>query len=133
MRSNFNNETEEAVSPVIGVILMVAITVILAAVVGLFVFGMTDDVPETKMVQVTSKMNGTGVDFTIMGGSGASSLSNISSNLKNSTGKVELLFVNDNCDVGSIATLPNAIGQHIVLTGHFDDGSEPQVVLDKQF
>lgn len=40
---NFKNE--EAVSPVIGVILMVAITVILAAVIAAFVFGMTGDMP----------------------------------------------------------------------------------------
>jgi flagellin-like protein len=33
-------KNEEAVSPVIGVILMVAITVILAAVIAAFVFGM---------------------------------------------------------------------------------------------
>ena len=35
-----NRSDEEAVSPVIGVILMVAIVVILAAVVAAFVFGM---------------------------------------------------------------------------------------------
>ncbi|MBU4075274.1 MAG: type IV pilin N-terminal domain-containing protein, partial [Euryarchaeota archaeon] len=34
------NRNEEAVSPVIGVILMVAITVILAAVIAAFVFGL---------------------------------------------------------------------------------------------
>ena len=38
---------ERAVSPVIGVILMVAITVILAAVVGSFVLGLGDRVSET--------------------------------------------------------------------------------------
>ena len=38
---------ERAVSPVIGVILMVAITVILAAVVGAFVLGLGDQVSET--------------------------------------------------------------------------------------
>ena len=37
---------ERAVSPVIGVILMVAITVILAAVVGSFVLGLASDVSE---------------------------------------------------------------------------------------
>lgn len=37
---------EEGVSPVIGVILMVAITVILAAVIGTFVLGLGDDVTE---------------------------------------------------------------------------------------
>ena len=36
-------ETDRAVSPVIGVILMVAITVILAAVIGVFVLGLGDE------------------------------------------------------------------------------------------
>ena len=41
MKANRNlKQNDEAVSPVIGVILMVAITVILAAVIGAFVFGM---------------------------------------------------------------------------------------------
>ena len=40
MKTNQFFKDEEAVSPVIGVILMVAITVILAAVIGAFVFGM---------------------------------------------------------------------------------------------
>ncbi len=38
---------DRAVSPVIGVILMVAITVILAAVIGAFVLGLGDNVSET--------------------------------------------------------------------------------------
>ena len=38
---------DRAVSPVIGVILMVAITVILAAVIGAFVLGLGDSVSET--------------------------------------------------------------------------------------
>lgn len=45
--------TERAVSPVIGVILMVAVTVILAAIVGTFVFDFgqqtTDRVPQVTM------------------------------------------------------------------------------------
>ncbi|UWG52018.1 Pilin/Flagellin, FlaG/FlaF family [Halalkaliarchaeum sp. AArc-CO] len=40
-------EDREAVSPVIGVILMVAITVILAAVIGTFVLGLGDQVGDT--------------------------------------------------------------------------------------
>jgi flagellin-like protein len=39
---------DEAVSPVIGVILMVAITVILAAVIGTFVLGLGDQVQSTS-------------------------------------------------------------------------------------
>ena len=40
-------DDERAVSPVIGVILMVAITVILAAVIGTFVLGLGDQVQDT--------------------------------------------------------------------------------------
>ena len=46
-------KNEEAVSPVIGVILMVAITVILAAVIAAFVFGMA---PPAKAPSVQLRM-----------------------------------------------------------------------------
>jgi len=45
---------KRAVSPVIGVILMVAITVILAAVIGAFVFGMGSHVKTTYTVAATA-------------------------------------------------------------------------------
>jgi flagellin-like protein len=50
---------DSAVSPVIGVILMVAITVILAAVIGTFVLGLGDNVQETPSagVQVDREAN----------------------------------------------------------------------------
>jgi flagellin-like protein len=44
----FDSDDERAVSPVIGVILMVAITVILAAVIGTFVLGLGDQVQQTS-------------------------------------------------------------------------------------
>ena len=47
LKSFFGGE-ERAVSPVIGVILMVAITVILAAVIGTFVLGLGDRVSEAS-------------------------------------------------------------------------------------
>ena len=60
---------EEAVSPVIGVILMVAITVILAAVIGAFVFGMGGSLKKTYMVGVTAtQTDSTKVDVTFQGG-----------------------------------------------------------------
>ena len=42
------DDSKRAVSPVIGVILMVAITVILAAVIGTFVLGLGDQVQQTS-------------------------------------------------------------------------------------
>ena len=53
---------DRAVSPVIGVILMVAITVILAAVIGSFVLGLTDNVTDTPPnAQITFEFD-TGAD-----------------------------------------------------------------------
>ena len=49
----YTRKNDEAVSPVIGVILMVAITVILAAVIAAFVFGMSGNISKTKTVAVT--------------------------------------------------------------------------------
>ena len=45
--SNLFKSDDRAVSPVIGVILMVAITVILAAVIGTFVLGLGDQIGDT--------------------------------------------------------------------------------------
>ncbi|MFC7326051.1 type IV pilin [Halorubrum rutilum] len=50
-------DNERAVSPVIGVILMVAITVILAAVIGTFVLGLGDSIESEVNAGVT--INGT--------------------------------------------------------------------------
>jgi flagellin-like protein len=51
---------DRAVSPVIGVILMVAITVILAAVIGTFVLGLGDQVSESApQAQFTFEFDGT--------------------------------------------------------------------------
>ena len=46
----FTRKDEEAVSPVIGVILMVAITVILAAVIAAFALNMPGEIQKTKIV-----------------------------------------------------------------------------------
>ena len=59
---------EEAVSPVIGVILMVAITVILAAVIAAFVFGMggsLQDAPPSVSLTASSNSATTGADVVI--------------------------------------------------------------------
>ena len=62
-------ENEDAVSPVIGVILMVAITVILAAVIAAFVFGMAGSVDtQQKTVAATAQLSGSFVIVTYQGG-----------------------------------------------------------------
>ena len=59
---------DDAVSPVIGVILMVAITVILAAVIGTFVLGLGGNVNENPQVTWEFAQNNSNVDVTHNGG-----------------------------------------------------------------
>jgi len=62
------NKNEEGVSPVIGVILMVAITVILAAVIAAFVFGMggsLNEAPPTVSLTASSNAATSGSDIII--------------------------------------------------------------------
>ncbi len=65
----WTNESERAVSPVIGVILMVAITVILAAVIGSFVLGIGGDIEETPQVtldvEASENASGSGINVTL--------------------------------------------------------------------
>ena len=68
-------ENEDAVSPVIGVILMVAITVILAAVIAAFVFGMTGNIETQKSVALTAKqISDNQLQVTVQGGTDLSTL-----------------------------------------------------------
>ncbi|MFC7132384.1 MULTISPECIES: type IV pilin N-terminal domain-containing protein [Salinibaculum] len=72
---------DDAVSPVIGVILMVAITVILAAVIATFVLGLGDQVSDTApQASFDFEENSTNVTITHAGGA----------TLSNSTIKVQL-------------------------------------------
>lgn len=64
-----NTLDERGVSPVIGVILMVAITVILAAVIGSFVLGIGGDIQETPQASLSMEDAGSGnVTVTHQGG-----------------------------------------------------------------
>ena len=64
----FLKDREDAVSPVIGVILMVAITVILAAVIAAFVFGMAGGISKTKTVAATASKSADMITVVFNGG-----------------------------------------------------------------
>lgn len=71
-------KTEEAVSPVIGVILMIAITVILAAVIAAFIFGMANDMESPKNVAIVAhKDSASAITFTNYGGKDVENLQGI--------------------------------------------------------
>ncbi|WP_174590552.1 type IV pilin [Methanocella conradii] len=70
-------KNDEGVSAVIGVILMVAITVILAAVIAAFVFGMVGGVQQKKNPAFTvSRINNSYALVTLQDKGGASSITN---------------------------------------------------------
>ena len=123
---------EEAVSPVIGVILMVAITVILAAVIAAFVFGMASGISKTKSVAATARQTGNSILVTWVGGQDNSMVSSYNISIVNSTGTSWLIQVPGNL-VGNSTLIGGGIGtsgqDHVTVVGAFSDGTQ-QVILD---
>ena len=73
------SENESAVSESIGVILAVALTVILAAIVAAYMFGMLNGIPLTRMIAVTAaQTDSSHIIVTYRGGPDAAMLSNLS-------------------------------------------------------
>ena len=122
-------KNDEAVSPVIGVILMVAITVILAAVIAAFVFGMAGNIQKTKVVAASAYHDGTKITVTYQGGQDAALVSSIKAQIADTGNSVAVPNA-----VGSAKTLPGGpytTKQHVVVTATFTDGTT-QVILDTQ-
>jgi flagellin-like protein len=126
---------EDAVSPVIGVILMVAITVILAAVIAAFVFGMAGGVQKTKTVAATAKQQGTWFIVTWEGGPDNAYVSGYNVTVLDTTtypyaacGNCYALYqpTVGNSTIAGGATAGN---DHVVVTASFTDGTQ-QIVLD---
>jgi flagellin-like protein len=142
------NKNDEAVSPVIGVILMVAITVILAAVIAAFVFGMAGSVPVTKTVAATamaSTYDNAGVteksiSITYQGGKDSGTVAGFDATVTDpSTGLAATCTISPAVpmttapDVGAVFTCTGltdvAMKYHVSATATFTDGSS-QVILD---
>ena len=131
------NKNDEAVSPVIGVILMVAITVILAAVIAAFVFGMAGNISKTKVVAATAQQpDATHIVLTYQGGQDAGTCTGVRWVITQSTGGTSSTLMGSvaagasQLRVGTGATLSGTAGKdHVVATAYFADGSQ-QVILD---
>ena len=138
----FTKNNEDAVSPVIGVILMVAITVILAAVIAAFVFGMAGNISKTKVVAATVQQpDSSNIVVTYQGGQDATSFEygNVSidtavTTWTNSSGgaggpSYNLLGKNVGSWVKATTTAGFTGKDHVVVVGTFTDGTQ-QVILD---
>ena len=141
-----DNRNEEAVSPVIAGILMVAVTVILAAIIGSYVFGAPQNVTRTKVVGATAQMTTTGAIYvTYQGGGDADKITSISITAPNGTtwytsstdGALTLSSATlAKPNIGAVSKLyPSSPSdwpssqKHIVVAGAFNDGTS-QVILD---
>ena len=119
-------KNEKAVSPVIGVILMVAITVILAAIIGMHVFGMVDSVPETKIVSIYGyRSDETTVNFVVTG------IDPIGVNITNIAGTGDI--DEDTPTVGTEFSSEEdvSVGTRVVLVATFADGASQVVYTSK--
>ena len=133
----FLKDREDAVSPVIGVILMVAITVILAAVIAAFVFGMAGSVQSTKSVAATARQVGDDIEITYQGGADQSSVTNLGVNINTSQGMYSSPAVGQIIKRSSLTPAEGSgtadhvtSGQdHVIVNCTFNDGSI-QVILD---
>ena len=126
-RKNLRDD-DDAVSPVIGVILMVAITVIMAAIIGAFVYGYGGSMTQTKDVAATARHVGDTIYVTFVGGPDQALVNNLAA-LVNGTapsgGDFTTYAVGD-----SVSDSPNTgTTTHVVVTADFTDGTS-QVILD---
>jgi flagellin-like protein len=132
---------EEAVSPVIGVILMVAITVILAAVIAAFVFGMAGNISKTKVVAATAQQpDASSIVVTFQGGQDAATTTGVAWTITTAGGTVST-YLMGSTDPNAATTAYIKVGDghtfsgtfsgkdHVVATAYFSDGSQ-QVILD---
>jgi len=125
---------EEAVSPVIGVILMVAIVVILAAVIAAFVFGMAGSSGTSKNVATTVTFTagedpGSYTAFEILwqGGTDINRVNGAGYTISGSanTTPSAITLTNPPPEVGEITnqTATFSSGDRLIITATFDDGT----------
>ena len=125
-RSNSRSRSKRGVSPVIGVILMVAATIVIAGVV-MGMLGGFSPPRQNYVVTATATSNaaGTSIAVTYQGGPDADLVSAV--HASNGTTTVNLSNV-----VGNSTTFtgtPGTGNDHIVVNASFRDGSN-QVILD---
>jgi len=137
--------SEEAISEVVSTILIVAITILLAAVIVAFVTGMTANMQKSKIATSTiSRVNNSYVEVTFAGGQNANTVTGInwtvngvppslwiagiggSPGIQNHPSNGGILSIGAN----AILTAPDIGKDRVIGIAVFSDGSQ-QVILDK--
>ena len=127
---------DDAVSPVIGVILMVAITVILAAVIGTFVLGLGSEIETTEpqaQFSFDSDSNAQKVTITHDGGQPVDPANidvvDTNDNAGDCTWDVSEVTAGDSCTTESLGANEGTIR----VTWESDDGSQTGTLADYEY
>ena len=132
MNHTKTGQNDSAVSPVIGVILMVAVTVILAAVIAGFVFGMAGSFKGAKTVAVTvNQPEQTKITVIYQGGQDAQEFSYGFVTVTPGTGSKAgtLTFSNGTTIAGTQSYLSNVVGNSVTVTTTGDFAGRDRVVV----
>ena len=133
-------KNDEAVSPVMGVILMVAITVILATIIASYAFGMSESVHNIRVVATSVVQSGSDILITYQGGVAHPDLQSLTIVAPDGTsfktvspgGALSTTGTPVTPNIGSVMVLSYAATSyqdHVTVIGHFTDGSE-QIISD---
>jgi FlaG/FlaF family flagellin (archaellin) len=123
---------EDAVSPVIGVILMVAITVIVAAIIAAYLLGMIGTTPTPHKVAASAKRTGTDISVIFSGGADASDVQSLKyTGEGNCTGPNNEDWKDgiSNPKVGSFCTINSSARVHVILAAIFKDNSTAVILV----
>ena len=131
---------DNAVSQTVGTLLMVAITVILGAIIGMYAFGMSSSIQNIRVVAISVTQSAPDILISYQGGDAQPDLYSMTIIAPNATsfytvstgGALSTTGTPVTPDVGAVMVLSGAAtsGQdHVVVVGHFIDGSE-QVISD---
>lgn len=125
------NKNDEAVSEVIGTILIIALVVTLAAIIGAMVFGLVGNMQDTKVVAVTAiRFNESNISLTYHGGNRPDQLYLLNISV-NGAPIGRMGTGTSSVDVGNTTLVAGNFpgNDHVIVVGAFSDGTE-QVVLD---
>ena len=125
----------DGVSPVIGTILLVAITVVLVAIISAVVMGMTNDIGSSKVVgvQVTESQTPNTIFVTITGGANAGELSSISVYADSNSGtpaSISPIVVGKPYTFNGFAFTADTLAT-VSVVGTFNDGSSQSLYSSK--
>ena len=139
-RDDYTMENEKAVTPIVGTIMLVALTVVLAAIVAAFLFGFAgQSLQTTHIVSATmQRVNATSVSVTYYGGQDAGSLYELAFTVNDGTNTTIFsgspqVTVSGNRVTAKSGSIPVGLGvtvispnpkkDHLIITGTFNDGS----------